>query len=212
MPKSTPNSLFATQIYTSRLLKPMTPALISKLKAESYKIKKADVAGAQWSELNYVNGYTSYGSVALGFDRLHMISSSFQSLENSINSHVKKFIKQLDYDVDARSLKMTQCWVNIMGEKSFHTSHAHPLSVLSGTFYVDVPKNASSIKFEDPRLPLFMNTPAVKEKAKLTNQRFIEVTPSSGYVILFESWLKHEVPMNLAKKDRISISFNYGWA
>jgi uncharacterized protein (TIGR02466 family) len=56
-----------------------------------------------------------------------------------------------------------------------------------------------------------MNTPAVKEKAALRNQRFIEVQPSAGYVILFESWLKHEVPMNLSKKDRISISFNYGW-
>jgi hypothetical protein len=28
---------------------------------------------------------------------------------------------------------------------------------------------------------------------------------------MWESWLRHEVPVNQAKTDRISISFNYGW-
>jgi uncharacterized protein (TIGR02466 family) len=28
---------------------------------------------------------------------------------------------------------------------------------------------------------------------------------------MWESWLRHEVPANQAKSDRISISFNYGW-
>jgi hypothetical protein len=28
---------------------------------------------------------------------------------------------------------------------------------------------------------------------------------------MWESWLRHEVPVNAAKTDRISISFNYGW-
>ena len=31
----------------------------------------------------------------------------------------------------------------------------------------------------------------------------------AGNVILFESWLRHEVPTNQAKTERISISFNY---
>jgi uncharacterized protein (TIGR02466 family) len=28
---------------------------------------------------------------------------------------------------------------------------------------------------------------------------------------MWESWLRHEVPANAAKRERISISFNYGW-
>ena len=212
MAKSLIKNLFSTQIHCVELKKPMvTSKFISEIKQECYKIKQADPLGQAWSKKNYTNGYTSYSSVQLGFDRLQMISPTFQILEKSINMSVRNFIKQLDYDISFSDLKMTQCWVNIMGENSIHASHAHPLSVFSGTFYVDVPTAASSIKFEDPRSPLFMNSPAIKDQARLSNQRFIEIQPKSGYVILFESWLKHEVPINKSKKDRISISFNYGW-
>jgi uncharacterized protein (TIGR02466 family) len=40
---------------------------------------------------------------------------------------------------------------------------------------------------------------------------FIYIKPEVGDVLLWESWLKHEVPMNMAEDDRISVSFNYGW-
>jgi uncharacterized protein (TIGR02466 family) len=30
-------------------------------------------------------------------------------------------------------------------------------------------------------------------------------------VVLFESWLRHEVAANQAEEDRVSISFNYHW-
>ena len=41
---------------------------------------------------------------------------------------------------------------------------------------------------------------------------FVYLTPEPGTVFMWESWLRHEVPANRAKTDRISISFNYGWA
>lgn len=37
-----------------------------------------------------------------------------------------------------------------------------------------------------------------------------ECTPYGS--LLWESWLRHEVPMNLAEEERISVSFNYEWA
>ena len=35
---------------------------------------------------------------------------------------------------------------------------------------------------------------------------------SAGNVILFESWLRHEVAANRIEEERISISFNFNWA
>ena len=35
--------------------------------------------------------------------------------------------------------------------------------------------------------------------------------PGAGEVLLWESWLRHEVPLHMAEEDRISVSFNYGW-
>ena len=33
----------------------------------------------------------------------------------------------------------------------------------------------------------------------------------SGTVLLWESWLRHEVPLNQSAEERISVSFNYRW-
>ena len=39
----------------------------------------------------------------------------------------------------------------------------------------------------------------------------IYMKPDVGDVLLWESWLRHEVPMNMSEDDRISVSFNYRW-
>lgn len=194
---------FATQIYQKKI-----PFDLLDLKQEIELIRKSDDLGKNWSDLNYPGGYTSYSSL----DQLHRMSSTFTELEQKINSHVTHFLKDLNYQVKVpRELGMTDCWVNIMPAGTQHTSHLHPRSVISGTFYVSVSPDASSIQFEDPRLGLFMNSPAVKAQAKPERSRFVSLTPKAGDVILFESWLKHGVPMNKSKLPRVSISFNYGW-
>jgi uncharacterized protein (TIGR02466 family) len=74
-----------------------------------------------------------------------------------------------------------------------------------------VPEGASAIKFEDPRLGLMMAAPPRKARAARENRPFLTLEPKPGMVALWESWLRHEVPMNRSGEDRISISFNYGW-
>ena len=197
------HSLFSTQVYHSKLL-----TNLKSLTIEAFQIEKADQNGQKWSKMHYHGSYTSYGS----WDRLYLMSSEFEKLKNKIDLHVQKYAKQLDYDLKKDSLKMNSMWLNIMKKGAQHTAHIHPKSVISGTFYVQTPKAASSIKFEDPRLGFFMNSPQVKPKAKKANQRFVSLQPKPGDLILFESWLRHEVPRNQSAKARISISFNYDWA
>ncbi|MFN3455813.1 MAG: TIGR02466 family protein [Pseudobdellovibrio sp.] len=199
---------FITHIYKDKLTsKPKKLKLMNELLDEVENLLASDLQGHVWSEKNYVSGYTSYGSV----DKLHLIRTPFKDLEKEITTHLQKFILRLDYDVKPKDLTMTHCWVNVMPEGAQHTAHIHPLSVISGTFYLQIPKKASSIKFEDPRLGMMMNTPPPKLKSAKSNKRFVEISPSEGDLVLFESWLRHEVPRNLSKDPRISISFNYGW-
>ena len=54
-----------------------------------------------------------------------------------------------------------------------------------------------------------MAAPPKKAKAPREAQSFVYLDPAPGTLILFESWLRHEVPPNQARQDRISISFNY---
>ena len=70
---------------------------------------------------------------------------------------------------------------------------------------------ASAIKFEDPRLAMMMAAPTRVKDARDELRTFFYAKPQVGDVLLWESWLRHEVPMNMAEDDRISVSFNYSW-
>lgn len=197
--------LFPTYVYQSKLTR--QSQLLQELIDESYKIKSIDESGQRWSVKNYPGGYTSYASMS----ELYNFSSSFLDIRKKIDQHVQKFAKELELDIPLKQLQMTSLWLNIMPTQVVHTMHIHPLSVLSGTFYLQTPKNCSALKFEDPRLVNFMASPPRKSKAKMENQRFISLAPEAGDLILFESWMRHEVPPNQSKQDRISVSFNYDW-
>ena len=75
-----------------------------------------------------------------------------------------------------------------------------------------MPDGASAIRFEDPRHAMMMAAPVRRKEAREEMRNFIYVAPEVGDVLLWESWLRHEVPMNMAEEDRISVSFNYGLA
>ena len=177
----------------------------SELIKEAYQIRDADRAGRKWSEANYPCGYTSYASLS----ELFALSSTFMDLREQIDRHVQRYARQLDMDQRLHKLTMTNLWVNINAPHTYHGLHVHPLSSISGTYYVQVPAKGGQIKFEDPRLTCFMGSVPRKEKAKLENQRFVALNPEPGKVLLFESWLRHEVTQNLSRQDRVSFSFNY---
>jgi uncharacterized protein (TIGR02466 family) len=198
---------FSTRIYRELLARSSPGGFNAELLKEAYQIRDNDRAGQRWSKKRYPGGYTSYSSLS----QLHRFSSTFMDLEKKIRRHVLKFADELDYDLEGRELSMTDCWVNIMPKQTAHGLHLHPVSTVSGTYYVKTPKGCSSIKFEDPRLSNFMATPPRKPNCRPENRQFVEYPAEAGNVILFESWLRHEVPPNPVKGERVSISFNYNW-
>ncbi|MGE3975249.1 MAG: TIGR02466 family protein [Bdellovibrionales bacterium] len=198
--------LFPTHVYYENLTS-ASGSLQKQLLKECYQLRDYDKKGRKWSESNYAGGYTSYSSMS----ELFRFSSTFENLKNKIDRHVKKFANTLDMDVKNHKLEMTNLWVNIVPKGTFHSLHLHPVSSISGTFYVQVEKKSSKIKFEDPRMTCFMGSVPRKPSAKLENQRFYKLLPQNGHVLLFESWLRHEVEQNMSEQDRVSISFNYNW-
>ncbi len=178
-----------------------------QLLAEIGDIENLDEAGRFWSKKNYRNGYTSYASA----NEMHRNSPTFALLESELDKHVSKFTRALDMNLGGKKLRMNTCWVNVMRKDAQHGMHLHPLSVISGTYYVFTPSGASPIKFEDPRLSKFMASPPKKKNSRSENQYLYELKPKAGMFILFESWLRHEVPTSQLKTPRVSISFNYGW-
>jgi uncharacterized protein (TIGR02466 family) len=77
--------------------------------------------------------------------------------------------------------------------------------------YIAMPDGASAIKFEDPRHAMMMYAPPRKAKAADANRAFIYRAPRPGEALFWESWLRHEVPVNGSEGERITVSFNYRW-
>lgn len=198
---------FPTLIYHDRLLSRGGIALNRELLRECAQIREYDAAGRRWSQTRYPGGYTSYGSM----DRLHQFSSTFDQLRQAIDPHVKAYARSLEWDLRGGRLAMTDCWINIMPPGCAHSFHLHPQAVVSGTYYVKTPRGCPGLKFEDPRLSRLMAAPPRKAKRDSQQGPHVMYPAKAGEVILFESWLRHEVPANLVSDERISISFNYHW-
>jgi len=201
------SSLFVTRLYHGNLHEAAPHLDLAELEQSCLVIAEDDEAGQTWCEENGYPGYTSYASLT----DLPWRFPIFADLVKILDHHVAEFVKDLEFDLDGRALVLEDLWINILPEGGTHSSHIHPHSVISGTTYVAMPKGASALKLEDPRLSRMMAAPTRAKTARAELQPFIYVKPNVGDVMLWESWLRHEVPMNMAEDERISVSFNYRW-
>lgn len=200
--------LFITQLYRAELNSKGGKALNAELAGRALYLAREDGAGKRWCKANGYPGYTSYASLNDVAIRVPV----FRDLTKIIDGHVATFAKALDFDLGGRGLEIDSLWVNVLDPGGHHGAHIHPQSVLSGTYYVAVPEGASTLKIEDPRYAMMMAAPPRRAKAKTGNRSFVYIAPIPGTLLLWESWLRHEVPTNTAKGQRISVSFNYRWA
>ena len=194
-------ALFATPFYEGEL---GDDGLLAELAHSCRTLARDDKAGRRWSRDNHYPGYTSYASL----DDLPVRDPAFADLVRRLLPHVRSFAAAAHMDLGGRKPKIDSLWVNILKPRGGHSGHIHPASIISGTFYVEVPPGSSPLKLEDPRLPLLMAAPQRTPDAPPDVRAFVYAAPAPGTLYLWESWLRHEVPPSAATADRISISFN----
>ncbi|QCI63388.1 TIGR02466 family protein [Phreatobacter stygius] len=198
-------TLFVTKLYRAEIEAPDGFAL--ELEQACRSLAEDDAAGIRWCAKHDYPGYTSYASL----NDLPWRFPVFKALAKQLDRHVQVFAKDLAFDLSGKKLTLDSLWVNVLPEGGFHAAHIHPHSVISGTYYVTMPKGAAALKLEDPRHAMMMAAPPRKKSAPRELQAFVSVEPQPGTVLLWESFLRHEVPVNRAEDERISISFNYNW-
>lgn len=193
--------LFPTLVYEGQL---NDDALLAELARSVRMLAEDDGAGRRWARDHGYRGYTSYASL----DDLPVRDPAFADLKRHLDRHVARFVQACAFDLD-RKLRLDSLWVNLLKGGGAHGAHLHPHSVVSGTLYVALPPGSRGLKLEDPRLPMLMAAPPRRADAPDDRRTFVELTPAPGTVLLWESWLRHEVPAGTGKAERISISFNY---
>ena len=200
--------LFVTPLYEASLAGDRGfAAFNAELEDACRMLAQDDAAGRAWCRKEGYGGYTSYASL----DDLPRRATVFAQLKTRLDKHAAAFAGALQLDLGAGRLKLDSLWVNLLKPGAGHSGHIHPHSVLSGTVYVAVPPGAGGLKLEDPRLALMMAAPPRRADAGEAARSFVYLQPEAGAVLMWESWLRHEVTPHRGKGERISISFNYGW-
>jgi uncharacterized protein (TIGR02466 family) len=193
--------LFVTRLYEADLA---DAELLEELAHSIRSLAEDDEAGRRWSRDHRYAGYTSYASL----NDLPRRDPAFAKLAKVLTRHATQFAKECAFDLN-RKPRLDSLWVNLMSVAGHHAGHIHPHSIISGTLYVEAPKGAGAIRFEDPRLPMMMAAPARQPDAPEEQQAFVTVQPRAGILLLWESWLRHEVLPGSGRGERLSISFNF---
>lgn len=136
-----------------------------------------------------------------------------KKLHPLINNIIEKTIEYLKIcSFKNLDFKILNLWVNINSYKDFNSKHSHPDSLISGTYYLQTPKNCGNINFFNPCnfIEYSWKYDLFKKNNKYNSHKYFFI-PKKNLLLLFPSWLSHDVEPNFNKKiNRISISFNIG--
>ena len=193
--------LFVTSLYEAEIA---DAQLLGELAHSIRSFAEDDSAGRRWSREHDYRGYTSYASL----DDLPRRDPAFADLAKLLTRHATEFARDCAFDL-SRKPKLDSLWVNLLRGGGHHSAHIHPHSIISGTLYVEAPALSGAIRFEDPRLAMMMAAPTRRDDAPEDLRQFVTVEPRPGLLLLWESWLRHEVLAGTGRGERLSISFNF---
>jgi uncharacterized protein (TIGR02466 family) len=131
------------------------------------------------------------------------------SLARVIGEVIKATLQSIDPAVDFAKVQVSMNgWVNVNPPGGYNGPHQHTNAVLSGVYYVDVPRGPSekggAIEFLSPHpvrlLAGMINAPMFSER--------IYLQPKAGDLLIFPGQLPHWVHPNDSGKARVTIAFN----
>jgi uncharacterized protein (TIGR02466 family) len=155
---------------------------------------------------------TNAGGWHYAFDLFELKEPVVEQFRNVMEQHVQAFLNHFRSPERKKKDKfLLRGWINVNRAGDFNTLHSHPGCFLSATYYVKVPSplRGGEIYFRDPRGPAvaMYETPGI-ELPWVGSGIGVPITPATGKLLLFPSWLEHRVEKFEGEGERISIAFN----
>lgn len=127
----------------------------------------------------------------------------FSELVSFFESSLEEIKNFYQYDCD--KLSISTMWANMTVARSGdnHHQHKHPLSFLSGIFYLT--EGSPTAFFNPSNFEMFHVWNGLPDGE---DNYFYERTPKVGELIIFPSWLQHSTRRHFGDNHRTTISIN----
>ena len=128
----------------------------------------------------------------------------FQNIKNFIQENLQIYLKNIVCPKNNVDLYITESWLNYNNKDEGHHPHYHDNSYLSGVFYFNTLSNDNIIFLKNKVETFNIET----ENYNLYNSSDWKYPIKDNQLIIFPSYLRHEVKKNTENKTRISLAFN----
>ena len=142
------------------------------------------------NEIKTTSGFYSHSNHHWQSDDLLQNDIRFNNIKNF-------FLEQMNmmfncYHIKRDSIYINNMWGNISDGRNIHPIHIHQNSYFSGILYVNMPKGAGDIRFHCPTMTNVMIRPEFNDYNHYNSATY-NLTPQTGNVVFFPSWLPHSV-------------------
>jgi uncharacterized protein (TIGR02466 family) len=117
------------------------------------------------------------------------------------------YIKTIGYKASVYEARVANIWINEMVSGGVHKKHSHYGNHLSGCYYIEMPKNSAGITLYS-FLERFDKMDIEIENHNHFNSSAFTCPVKEGDLLMWESYLKHEVIASEFEGKRRSIAFD----
>lgn len=188
---------------------PVFPSLIVEIKLPLFDDIKEDLKNFF---LNYQKENPSVQNSNVGgyqSDDTFWKNTLFKEYHDYFDLNIKMAISSV-FNIN---LTLNNAWFNINLRGDYNTLHNHPGSTISGVIWVNAPEDSGMLRFGN-HSSIVANTNVYfnLDKTILNDYNMgkcYEFKPKSGTLILFPSYMHHDVTPSMCDEHRISLAFNY---
>ena len=127
---------------------------------------------------------------------------------NSFKDFLKHIIEdEIGWEYIPNKQRVVAMWAIINKKNSYNVKHNHQNCYLSSAYYIKKPENSGDITFYDPKESKTYRFPEVEKHTNYSAES-VTIKPEEGDLLIFPSYLYHDVGVNLSDEERIVVSFN----
>ena len=127
---------------------------------------------------------------------------------NSFKDFLKHIIEdEIGWEYVPNKQRVVAMWAIINKKNSYNVKHNHQNCYLSSAYYIKKPENSGDITFYDPKESKTYRFPEVEKHTNYSAES-VTIKPEEGDLLIFPSYLYHDVGVNLSDEERVVVSFN----